>query len=178
MTESINPNGSKHNGSKGLAEGSWKGMKKYLEKDMLCEALRGRVSYDFTWYPAFGGLSAVFTVLLNGQPAKKFGAAYAWKKLTGQGFEIRYIDDVCHVPFTTREEYTDWEFSDALQAYRNQPIVQSIASENPIIRMFAIVDRRIGKRRLERLKDEVDQQPKWLRLLYVARLQAEGIITG
>ena len=145
---------------------------------MLCEALRGRVSYDFTWYPAFGGLSAVFTVLLNGQPAKKFGAAYAWKKLTEQGFEIRYIDDVCCVPFTTREEYTDWEFSDALQAYRNQPIVQSIASENPIIRMFAIVDRRIGKRRLERLKDEVDQQPKWLRLLYVARLQAEGIITG
>ncbi len=77
MTESINPNGSKHHYSKGLAEGSWKGMKKYLEKEMLCEALWGRISYDFTWYPAFGGLSAVFTVLLDGRPAKKYvGSLY------------------------------------------------------------------------------------------------------
>ena len=65
MTESINPNGSKHNGSKGLAEGSWKGMKKYLEKDMLCEALRGtrlepgalsRVLSGFSLPALFGGI--------------------------------------------------------------------------------------------------------------------------
>ena len=52
MTESISTNGTKHHGDKGLAEGSWKGMKKYLEKEMLCEALRGHISYDFTWHPA------------------------------------------------------------------------------------------------------------------------------
>lgn len=40
-------------------------------------------------------------------------------------------------------------------------------------RMFAILDRRVGKRRLEWLKDEVEQQPGWLRPLYTARLQAE-----
>ena len=153
-------------------------MKKYLEKDMLCEALRGRVCYDLTWYPAFGASSAVFTVLLDGVPAKKFGAAYAYRMLNQQGFEIGYIDDVWRVPFSAREEYTDWEFSDTLQAYRKQPIDQSIASDNPILRMFAIVDRRLGKRRLERLKDEAKQQPGWLRPLYVARLQAEGIIPG
>ena len=178
MTESISSNGSKHHSSKGLAEGSWKGMKKYLEKDMLCAILRGRVSYDFTWYPAFGRSSAVFTVLLDGQPAKKFGAAYAWKMLTQQGFEIQYIDAVGYVPLLTREEYTDWEFSDALQVYRSQTIDSSIASDNPIIRMFAILDRRVGKRRLEHLKDEVELQPGWLRTLYAARLQAEGIVTG
>ena len=178
MTESISPNGTKHHGDKGLAEGSWKGMKKYLEKEMLCETLRWRVSYDFTWYPAFGGLSAVFTVLLDGQPAKKFGAAYAWKMLTQQGFEIQHIDAVGCVPISEREEYTDWEFSDALQAYRSQTIDASLASGNPIIRMFAILDRRVGKRRLERLKDEIVQQPEWLRPLYAVRLQAAGIIAG
>jgi len=178
MTEYNSPNVSKHHGSKGLAESSWKGMKKYLEKDMLCEALRGRVSYDFTWYPAFGGSSAVFTVLLDSRPVKKFGSAYAWKMLTQQGFEIECIDHVERVPFLAREEYTDWEFSDALQEYRSQAIASSIASDNPIIRMLAILDRRVGKRRLERLKDEIEQQPGWLRPLYTTRLQAEGIITG
>ena len=43
MTESISPNGTKHHGDKGLAEGSWKGMKKRLETDMFCEVLRGHV---------------------------------------------------------------------------------------------------------------------------------------
>ena len=106
MTETINPNSSKHHHEKGLAEGSWKGMKKYLEQNMLCEALRGRISYDFTWYPAFGGSSAVFTVLLDSRPAKKFGAAYACKMLTQQGFEIQYVDAVDRVPFAERERNT------------------------------------------------------------------------
>ena len=178
MTESINPNGTKHHGDKGLAEGSWKGMKKYLEQDMLCEALWGRISYDFTWYPAFGGSSAVFTVILDSRPAKKFGAAYACKMLAQQGFEMQHVDAVDRVPFAEREEYTDWEFSDALRTYRSQTIASSLASGNPIVRMFAIVDRRVGKRRLERLKDEAQQQPEWLRPLYFARLQAEGITIG
>ena len=175
MTESITPNGTKHHGDKGLAEGSWKGMKKYLEQEMLCPALRGRLTYDLTRFRSTGDEGTVFTVCLDGQPVKQFGFQLAAKALRDQGFVIRHAWDI---PFDQRDEYTDDEFAESLKAYRNQPIDQSIASENPIIRMFSIVDRRIGKRRLERLKDEVDQQPKWLRLLYVARLQAEGIITG
>ena len=60
-----------------LAEGSWKGMKKFLEKDRLCEALQGRVQYDYTWYPAFGGNSGIYTILLDRKVVKKFGTGYA-----------------------------------------------------------------------------------------------------
>jgi hypothetical protein len=75
-----------------------------------------------------------------------------------------------------RYEYTDWEFSDALRDYRNQSIDLSIASDNPIIRMFAIVDRRIGKRTLEKLKDDIPNQPEWLKPLYVERMKADGVL--
>ena len=54
MTESINPLGTKQHFGNGLAEDSWKGMKKYLEKEMLCDALKKRVVYGFTWYPKYG----------------------------------------------------------------------------------------------------------------------------
>ena len=74
-----------------------------------------------------------------------------------------------------RDEYTNWEFSDALEAYRRQPIAESLASENPIQRMFAIVDRRVGKRTLQKLADSVQEQPEWLRVLYLARMEAEGV---
>ena len=159
-----------------LAEGSWKGMKKFLEKDRLCEALQGRVQYDFTWYPAFGGNSGIYTILLDRKVVKKFGTGYACRMLTRKGFEIAHLDAVHQVPLESRDEYTDFELSIALRDYRRQSIDLSIASDNPMIRMFAIVDRRIGKRRLEKLKDEIEQQPEWLRVLYLARMQAEGVI--
>ena len=96
--------------------------------------------------------------------------------LTRKGFKIEHLDVVHEVPLESRDEYTDFELSKALRDYRRQSIDLSITSDNPMIRMFAIVDRRIGKRRLEKLKDEIEQQPEWLRTLYLARMQAEGVI--
>lgn len=72
-----------------------------------------------------------------------------------------------------RDEYSDYEFSQALRAYRNQPIQTSLQSNDPIVRMFAILDRRVGKRTLERLKDSINDQPEWLRRLYEARIAKE-----
>ena len=75
----------------------------------------------------------------------------------------------------SRMEYTDSEFCDALEKYRNQSIKDSINSENPIERMFAILDRRIGKRILSDIKDSLDTQPEWLQMFYRLRLESEGI---
>lgn len=159
-----------------MIEGSWKGMKKYLEQEMLCDSLKGRVQYDFTWYPKFGGNSAVFTVCLDDQAVKKFGVGVAYKALNQQGYDLKYLDDAINtIPFAERNDFTDYEFSEALKAYRNQPIEDSIHSENPIVRMFAIVDRRVGKRTLIKLRDMVGLQPEWLKPFYKIRFVSEGI---
>lgn len=76
-------------------------------------------------------------------------------------------------PISGRTEYTDNEFCDALEQYRNQEIQVSISSSNPLVKMFAILDRRIGKRTLNRLREEIDAQPLWLRELYKIRMEAE-----
>lgn len=81
--------------------------------------------------------------------------------------------DECSIE--SRTEYTDWEFSSALEKYRNQSIEESIASSNPIVRMFAVLDRRIGKRTLSKLKSTIDLQPEWLQQFYKLRLEAEKI---
>ena len=167
--ESINPHGTRHHHDSGLAEGSWKGMKKYLETDMLCEKLRGRVSYHYEVYPKLSDGSGCFHIMLDKETIKKFGYYYSAAKL---GWPQSYPWDV---PMTERDEYTNWEFSDALEAYRRQPIADSLASANPIQRLFAIVDRRVGKRTLQKLADSVQDQPEWLRVFYLARLEAEDI---
>lgn len=172
--DSISPNGTKQHYNRGIVEGSWKGMKKYLEQDMLCKSLWGRVVYHYDVYPKFGSSSACFTVILDDAVIKKFGLMYVIGQMKQQGrlAEKQYLWDI---PMSERDEYEDSEFSEALKAYRNQPIAESLASPNPIQRMFAIVDRRVGKRTLQQLCNSVREQPEWLRPFYEARLTAEGI---
>ena len=168
FTESINPNGTKNHHAPGLAEGSWKGMKKSMETDRRCEKLRGRGSYQCEVYSKFGS-NAVFTVSLDGEAKKKFGYYPASAKLDWpEGY-------LWSVPMENRDEYSDSEFAEALEAYRRQPIADSLASKNPIQRMFAIVDRRVGKRTLQKLAASVQDQPEWLRAFYLARMEAEGV---
>ena len=154
-----------------MIEGSWKGMKKYLEQEMLCTMLQGRVTYDLTHFKP-GDSSAIFTVCIDRKLTKQFGFEFATKALREKGFNIQYAWDI---PFSARDEYMDDEFSEALEIYRNQPISESIYSENPIVRMFAIVDRRVGKRTLIKLRDTVGIQPEWLRPFYEIRFASEGI---
>ena len=62
-------------------------------------------------------------------------------------------------------EYTDEEFCEALTAYHNQPISQSLRADDPLGRMFAVLDRRDGKRTLAAIQQTVS----------TLRLQAEGL---
>ena len=73
-----------------------------------------------------------------------------------------------------RTEYTDEEFCEALEMYRNQNIQKSVFSENPIVRMFAVFDRRIGKATLRKIQDTIEDQPEWLHQLYLLRITAEN----
>jgi hypothetical protein len=74
-----------------------------------------------------------------------------------------------------RSEYTDDEFCDALEIYRNQQIEDSLYSENPLVRMFAILDRRVGKRTLINQKSMIEAQPTWLQHFYNIRIEAEEL---
>ena len=172
--EAINPNAAKHHFENGEMEGSWKGMKKRLEQDLLCSGLRGRVSYQLTKYTKYGSSGDCASVSLDGCAVKKFGFMYAHARLEKAGLLAEGMH-VWDVPMNERDDYELWEFADALKTFRNQPIELSVQSGNPIIRMFAIVDRRVGKRTLMKLRDSVGDQPEWLRKLYTTRMNAEGI---
>lgn len=70
---------------------------------------------------------------------------------------------------------TDEEFCQALEVYRNQGIQDSINSQHLLVRMFAVLDRRVGKRTLIKLYETIEKQPEWLRQFYLWRLHLENI---
>jgi len=55
------------------------------------------------------------------------------------------------------------------------PILEALDSDNYIIRIFTIVDRRIGKRTLQKVRESGDYQnlPVWVKQFYDLRLEIE-----
>lgn len=166
--------------------GSWSGMRKYLEQEMLAECLHGRVRYNCTSYVGMDGCH-IFEIYIDNKLVKQFSWETVNTYFINNGYkknlnpvgigeywnEIWSLMDT--VPMQSRLEYTDNEFCDALEKYRNQNIKDSINSENLIERMFAILDRRIGKRTIAYIKESLENQPEWLQFFYRLRLDSENI---
>ena len=165
--------------------GSWSGMRKYLEQEMLAESLRGRVRYNCTTYVGMDGCK-IFEIFIDNTLIKQF----SWETVNTYfinkgivekdktkggilGYWENFWETLSKYPLENRTEYTDTEICDALEVYRNQPIKESLNSVNPIVRMFAILDRRVGKRTLAEIKDNIENQPEWLKVFYELRIGAE-----
>ena len=167
--------------------GSWSGVRKYLENEIIAESLRGRIRYNCTSYPQMDGCH-IFEIFIDGKSMKQFSYETVNSYFIKSGYKSNpnpygvseYWDEFWDIlqkfPIQKRSEFTDDEFCDALGEYRNQSIETSLVSENPIVRMFAIFDRRVGKRKLKVLLKSVESQPEWLRSFYNLRLKAENIL--
>lgn len=166
--------------------GSWSGMRKYLEKEMIADCLCGRIRYGCTTYVGMDGCR-VFELIIDDMQIKRFSWETVNTYFTNNGYKNskdyngigeywnQFIYLLDKIPLYERTEYTDEEFCDALQIYRNQNIQKSIESDNPLVIMFALFDRRIGKRTLIKKASLIKQQPEWLKNIYCVRCEAERI---
>lgn len=166
--------------------GSWSGMRKYLEKEIIAPSLLGKVRYNCTRYVGMDDCH-IFELYINDKKIKQF----SWEtvnsyfintglKMNNRPFGVleywnEYWTLLDTIPMNERTEYTDNEFCNALEIYRQQRIEDSIHSDNPLVMMFAILDRRIGKRTLMHLKASIVHQPIWLQQLYTIRLDSENL---
>lgn len=152
-------------------------MRKYLEQEMLADSLKGRIQYSCTSYPNMDGKN-IFEIRIEGKTHKRF----SWETVAfkNKGIEPQEAWDIFWkekdtVPVEEKTEFDDEDFCDALKAYREMPIESSISHANPLVRMFAVTDRRVGKRTLEKLSETTENQPDWLRELYLLRINVETL---
>ena len=71
----------------------------------------------------------------------------------------------------------EMDFLDAALQFRNMTIKAALKSENFIIKIFAILDKRIGKRTLAQIKErnEYMSYPAWVRQFYQLRLSNSNL---
>ena len=186
---------------------NWKHTKKLLE-DLLCDKLKGRVTYQLHCYrpddnwvghleilldkkPIFKASSclaenpnycvhiseteirSIMTKYLKATSSSGFAEVNSTSIRTAAGFICSYIRNY------QRQEQGRIFLEDAmvlLGEYLSAGIETSLKSDSPFINALAVLDRRVGKRRLQKLADKGSSiAPQWAWPFYQARFEAEEI---
>jgi len=165
---------------------SWSAMRKILEQENICDSLKGRIQYFATRYRKSHDQEGRVAIRLDGNELIK-SCFYDWQNKRIQVTKnivipnmdkISYWEywDLVHLETKNFAGFDQSGFYDAFFKYHNSSIEDCLISPNPIVRLFAVFDKRVGKRRLHNILSEIELQPEWLQVFYRLRLEADGII--
>ena len=159
---------------------SWSGLNKWLN-ECLCEELKGRITYFLTRYHKVHDSYGRAAILLDGKEL----VCFSWIEQYRQEQQVaaKHNEDRSKDWFELCEEMKngwaenctlcEWDFLSAVLEFRNLSIQDALNSEDYIIKILAILDKRVGKRTLHKIKEaeEYKKYPEWVRQFYELRLK-------
>ncbi|SFS03923.1 SF0329 family protein [Anaeromicropila populeti] len=163
---------------------TWSGIRAKLEKEYLAPSLRGHITYFATSYSRCPDHEGRAAVLYDGKEILK---SNYYEHMISQSIQYyKSKDDESGLSSSEKWRkafdlalnegtFDQTYFYEAFGKFDNQDIKQSLVSENPIVRLFAILDRRVGKRTLINLMERIENELEWLKPFYFIRLEAENI---
>jgi len=148
----------------------------------LCDGLKGRLTYFLTRYHKVHNSYGRAAVRLDNREL----VCFSWIEMYRQEKDLDAVwretgiwDD--KNPGLKRKwdadaAYCEMDFLSAATAFLQMPVLEALDSDNFIIRIFAIVDRRVGKRALQKIREsgEYQQLPAWVKQFYDLRLEGNG----
>jgi len=158
---------------------SWAGLNKQLT-DMLCDAYQDKITYFLTRYHDVHNAYGRAAVLLDGNEL----ATFSWIEMYHQEADVAaaYKEDrtgdygdlytAMKPKWDMGCTYNEMDFLSAALEFRSMAIEDALLSDNYIIRIFAILDRRVGKRTLQKIAADGAYRalPLWVRQFYELRL--------
>lgn len=160
---------------------NWSSIRRKLEKEYLALSLRGRIQYFVTRYKFSHDQEGRAAILLDGKEVLR--GNYYNKFFKSDLFPR---DEKCSHRIKNEYSYMDEValdlgcfdqrcFYSAFEEFDNQSIDESLKSDNLLVRIFAILDRRVGKRRLVKMREGIDNEPELFQFFYKVRADAEQI---
>lgn len=156
---------------------SWSGLKKQLTEN-LCEELHGRITYFLTRYHEVHNSYGRASIRLDGKELTNF----TWIEMYKQDNDINELwketgkwdnqNSALKQKWDEEAAFSDYDFLCAATNYLQLPIKDALDSEDYLIKVFAIMDKRVGKRTLEKIKAEEKYKsyPDWVQQFYELRL--------
>lgn len=158
---------------------TWSKIRHKLENEYLAPSLRGHIQYFCTTYKHSHDEEGRASIRLDGNEILKGNYFNFWLKFPEdeRNLERRYRPyDFVDETALKLGAFDQRSFYSAFEKFDNQSIEESLTSENLIVRIFAILDRRVGKRRLIKLKKYLNAEDEIFNTFFTIRAQAEGIV--
>ena len=161
---------------------TWSGIRHKLENEYLAESLRGHIQYFCTSYSKSPDHHGRASIRLDGKELISGCYWNNWSKAHlfphDEKYEKRMSENDAFMDETALKlgVFSEKSFYSAFHEFDNQSIEDSLNSENLIVQIFAIIDRRVGKRRLINLYDTITPKDEIFNLFYSIRINAEGIV--
>lgn len=159
---------------------SWSNLKKQMN-NLICDCLKDKISYFYTSYHEVHNAYGRATI----NYCKKELVAFSWVESYKQEMEFtEYYRNGADISYDKLER-DKWmsngmlcnrDFIYSITIYLKTDIATSLSSDNYLLRIFAYMDKRIGKRTLVKIKDDVEKLPDWVKQFYYLRCEAEGIV--
>lgn len=162
----------------------WSNIRNKLENEYLANSLRGHIQYVAVSYSKCPDHEGRFAVRYDGKEIfKSDGFKWHWEYFENYYNNLEKNKDMSYNELwktAYTETIKDGSFDQhcfykAFEEFDNQSIEKSLNSENAIVRMLSLLDRRTGKRRLVSMKDRMENEPDWIKLFYRLRINAEKI---
>src|SRR5689334_15280416 len=143
-------------------------------KERICPELQDRVDFYVTTYRRSHDDVDKVWITVDGEMIFKlhyYEQLRAYSEAYYSGLSGAAIESLLH----ELEIFSPQEFGKAMRSYLDLPIRDALASTNPLIKAFAIIDRRVGKRTLMKLEIAESDNPLIkafysLRLLHALRI--------
>ncbi|UMZ35531.1 SF0329 family protein [Priestia megaterium] len=87
----------------------------------------------------------------------------------------RAIQGQAQEQLKTEGIYAQYDFFSALEKYFNSPIEVSLKSNDMLIKILCVLDRRVGKRTLHKMKESITEENTLVQDFYKLRCDAENI---
>lgn len=158
---------------------SWSNLKKQMN-GLLCDALKGQISYFYTSYHEVHNAYGRATI----NYCKKEIVAFSWAQMYEQESEVSELWREGKKVSYEQLEKERWmpecilcegDFISSVTVYLKTDVLSALHSDNYILRVFAYMDRRVGKRTLIKIKNDVEVLPEWVKQFYRIRCEAEGL---
>lgn len=161
---------------------TWGGIRKKLETEYLAKNLQGHIQYYATSYsksPDHEGRAAIRydgKEILKGCYWNNWTKAHLFPK--DETYEERISEEMAYMDDTALQlgVFDQRCFYHAFAEFDSQDIETSLQSDDLIVRIFAVLDRRTGKRRLALMKETIRSEPATFQTFYAIRAKAEGLL--
>jgi len=142
-------------------------------KDFICPELRDRIDFHLTSYrESHDGADKVW-ITVDGKrvfSCKHYPYEWAEAEAYHGGLRGEQVKELLR----EKEIHRPKDFGDAMRSYLDMSITEAVKSSDPLVKAFALVDRRLGKRTLAKLEIS-DPEHTLLKAFYELRLASAHI---